>query len=347
MGGSGEALDRKVIYRLAENLRCAPIITLPSLSSPTSDYPLMVESTLSITDEQTIRRLDAALSEALTVITQFFVHASILKAQKHQAAKRCYLEWVDTMRRSDRLLEGILHLGGRPSSREPMHLELGRTPRRIFELDIALAERWLARLETTAADCACGGLDETTSMLRELLDAESVSLEWRRSQGDELADNGDTDTSSPSIDASLIEALDNVLRAELSAITQVYYHSRLLEAWGARKPSAFLAKETWEKTWRSLELTERLLAAGGYPTEDGHGELHIGRNIGEIVDRDREFVDSQLAALDAALEHCDAALHPQIHDLLSRMRIGEQNHADWIAAQTEEIASRDTDDFRA
>jgi bacterioferritin len=290
--------------------------------------------------EQAVGRLAAALSEALTVITQLFLHASILKAREHPLAGRCYREWVETMRRSDRLLEGILDLGGRPSSRKATRLELGRAPRRIFELDIARAERWVALLETTAADCGAAGSDEIASMLRELRDAESVSLDWRRSQRDELADDVQPVTSSPSIDGSLIEALDDVLRAELSAITQVYYHGLLFEAWGAREFGAFLANETWEKTWRSLELTERLLATGAYPTDDGHGELHIGSNIGEIFDRDREFADAQLVALDTALQRCDAALHPEIHDLLSRMRVGEQGHADWIAAQTEGIARR-------
>jgi bacterioferritin len=297
--------------------------------------------------EQIVGRLDAALSEALTVITQLFLHASILKAQEHPLAKRCYQEWVEIMRRSDRLLEGILDLGGRPSSRIATRLELGRVPRRIFELDIARAKRWVALLEATAAECVSAGAHETASMLRELLDAESVSLAWRRSQRDELPDSRDAVTSSPSIDGALTEALDNVLRAELSAITQVYYHGQLFEAWGAEELGAFLANETWEKTWRSLELTERLLATGAYPTKDEHGELRIGRDIGEILDRDRDLVDAQLAALDTALERCDATLHPEIHDLLSRMRVGEQRHADWIAAQTEEITSRDAADFRA
>ena len=293
--------------------------------------------------QQTVGRLDAALSDALTVITQFFLHASILKAREHPLARRCYQEWVETMRRSDRLLEAIVDLGGRPSSRKATRLELGRAPRRIFELDIARAERWVALLESTAADCASTGSDETASMLRELLDAESVSLDWRRSQRDELADHGEAVTCSPCVDGALTAALDNVLRAELSAITQVYYHGQLFEAWGAEELGAFLANETWEKTWRSLELTERLLATGAYPTEDEHGELRIGRDIGEILDRDGELVDAQLAALDTALERCDATLHPEIHDLLSRMRVGEQRHADWIAAQTEGIARRGAD----
>ena len=133
-----------------------------------------------------------------------------------------------------------------------------------------------------------------------------------------------------------------MLRAELSAITQIYYHGQLFEAWGTEKLGEFLAKETWEKTWRSLDLTERLLATGGHPAEDGHGQLRIGRDVGEILDRDREFVDSQLAALDTALERCDSARNPEIHDLLSRIQVGEQQHADWIAAQIDEIARRQT-----
>jgi bacterioferritin len=296
--------------------------------------------------DPTVAHLGAALSESLAVITQLFLHASILKAQGHPLAPRYYQEWVEMMRRSDNLLQGILALGGRPSSRESARLDLGREARRILELDITLGERWVATLGATAANCAAEGSDQTASMLRELLDAESASLDWRRSQRDEFANGGDESAPSPSADGALVDALNDVLRAELSAITQAYYHGQLFEAWGAEKLAEFMAKETWEKTWRSLDLTKGLLAAGGHPAEDGHGQLRIGRDVGEILDRDREFVDSQLAALDTALERCDSARNPKIHDLLSRMRAGEQQHADWIATQVDEIAHRGTDDFR-
>ena len=296
--------------------------------------------------DATAEHLVATLSEALAVITQLFMHASILKAEGHPLAPRYYKEWVETMRRSDNLLEGILALGARPSSREPTRLNLGREPRRIFELDIALGERWVGSLEVAARGCAAEGSDETASMLREVLDVESASLDWRRSQLGELADGSDEPALSPSVDCALIEALDDVLRPELSAITQVYYHGQLFEAWGAEKLAEFMAKETWVKTWISLELTERLLATGGYPAEDGHGELRIGRDVGEILDLDRELVDSQLTALDTALGRCDSARSPEIHDLLSRRRAGEQTHRDWIAAQIDDIALRGTKDSR-
>lgn len=292
--------------------------------------------------DPTVARLDAALSEALTVITQFFLHASILKADGHALAPRYYQEWVETMIRSDNLLQGILGLGGRPSSCEPTRLNLGRNPRRILELDIALGERWVAVLEAAAADCAAEGSGETASMLENLSEAESTALDWRRSQLGELADRGDAPAASPSVDGALIGALNDVLRAELSAITQVYYHGQLFEVWGTSKLAEFMAKETWEKTWRSLELTERLLAAGGSLAEDGHCELRIGHAVHDVLGRDREFVDSQLAALETALERCNSARNPEIHDLLSRMKAGERNHAVWIATQLDEIACRRT-----
>jgi bacterioferritin len=211
-------------------------------------------------------------------------------------------------------------------------LNLGREPRRIFELDIALGERWITILEATAADCAAEGSSETVSMLRELLDAENASLDWRRSQQNELS-NG-SDAPSPSVDGELMEALNGVLRAELSAITQAYYHGMLFEAWGAEKLGEFMAKETWEKTRRSLELTKCMLATGAHPTEDGHGQLRIGSNVDEIFDLDRQFVESQLAALNGTLKRCDSKRYPEIHDLLLQVQAGEQKHADWIAAQT-------------
>lgn len=78
------------------------------------------------------------------------------------------------MRGSDRLLEGLIALGGRPSSRRPPRLHLEREPRRILEIDIALRERWVALLEATAAACAAEGSDGNAPTLVQLLETERV-----------------------------------------------------------------------------------------------------------------------------------------------------------------------------
>ena len=56
----------------------------------------------------------------------------------------------------------------------------------------------------------------------------------------------------------------------------------------------------------------------------------------------RDQTEETVGRLDTALERCDVTLHPEIQDLLSRMRVGEQRHADWIAAQIEGIARSDS-----
>lgn len=83
-----------------------------------------------------------------------------------------------------------------------------------------------------------------------------------------------------------------------------------------------------------------MLNTGANPTEDGHDRLQIGRDVEEILDFDREYVGSQLTALDTALARCSLARNPEIHDLLSRIQMGEQKHADWIATQIDAISVR-------
>ena len=131
---------------------------------------------------QDVLKVELVGAEALTLITQLFVHASILKVRHPALGKRCYEEWVETMRRSDRLLDAILALGGRPSSRVATTLSFSEDPIGIFEADITLAEHWVTHLENTAA--AISG--SATSTLSELIDAERASLDWRRQQRDNL-----------------------------------------------------------------------------------------------------------------------------------------------------------------
>ena len=282
---------------------------------------------------QTIQLLNAALAEALTVITQFFLHAAILKARRHEVAERCYKEWVATMERSDRLLDGILALGGAPTSREPSGLDLDHRPRRIFENDIVLTERWIELLKQTVASVEAVGSYDAPAILDQLIEAESASLEWRRHQLDTVTSEIEDEPLEPTVDANLGDVLDRVLRSELSSITQAYYHGRLFEAWGAKEAAAFMADETWAKTWRSLELTEHMLSIGRMPSSEAHGTVVIGENLANALSCDGAWLDAQIALLQMAIDQCDADQHPATHDLLSRMQEGERLHADWINAQ--------------
>ena len=87
----------------------------------------------------------------------------------------------------------------------------------------------------------------------------------------------------------------------------------------------------------AVQLVRQRVAEGvervGSIERDGP-DVRIGRDVEEILALDGELVAAQLRALGTALDRCDAARTPELHDLLSRMRVGEQRHADWIAAQS-------------
>jgi bacterioferritin len=105
-------------------------------------------------DPKVVEFLNTQLTNELTAINQYFLHARILrhwgvtKFGKHE-----YDESIEEMRHADWLIERILFLGGLPNVQRLNQVLVGQSVKEILEADQRLEEKALADLREGIAYC--------------------------------------------------------------------------------------------------------------------------------------------------------------------------------------------------
>lgn len=134
-------------------------------------------------DKQVVALLQRLLTDELTAIHQYYVHAKIYEdrglAKLHgtqlAAAK-------DEMRHADRLIARILFLEGLPEVGTIGKVKVARDTERMLGNDLALEHAGIANYRKGIAAAAKHGDTGTEQLLRELLVNEEGHVDWIETQ---------------------------------------------------------------------------------------------------------------------------------------------------------------------
>jgi len=82
-------------------------------------------------------------------------------------------------------------------------------------------------------------------------------------------------------DPQIIEALNEVLTAELTAINQYYIHAKMCQNWGYKKLYAWKRKESIEEMKDADLVIDRILYLDGVPNMQRYNPVRVGENAVE------------------------------------------------------------------
>ena len=105
-------------------------------------------------DPKVVEFLNTALTNELTAINQYFLHARMLdnwgvtKLGKHE-----YAESIEEMRHADRLIERVLFLGGLPNVQRLNSILIGQSVEEVLKCDQKLEEKAINDLREAIAYC--------------------------------------------------------------------------------------------------------------------------------------------------------------------------------------------------
>ena len=80
-------------------------------------------------------------------------------------------------------------------------------------------------------------------------------------------------------DAEIIEALNEILTAELTAINQYFIHAKMRENWGFPRLAAVARKESIEEMEDADKIIERILYLDGVPNLQRYNPVMVGENV--------------------------------------------------------------------
>jgi bacterioferritin len=137
----------------------------------------------------------------------------------------------------------------------------------------------------------------------------------------------------PKGDAQVIELLNEILSAELTAINQYYVHYKMCENWGLARLAKKKREESIEEMHDADRLIERILYLGGTPNMQRLFPVRVGEDAIE-----QHKLDLQLEVEAAQRYNRGVALAREKGDngtkeLLEHNLKGEESSIDWLEAQ--------------
>src|ERR1700722_5354166 len=95
-------------------------------------------------DPKVVEHLNTQLTNELTAINQYFLHARTLQHWGvTKLGKQEYDESIDEMKHADRLIQRILFLDGLPNVQRLDPIQVGEDVEQILKADMALEEKAL------------------------------------------------------------------------------------------------------------------------------------------------------------------------------------------------------------
>ncbi|MEO6323888.1 MAG: bacterioferritin [Thermoanaerobaculia bacterium] len=138
-------------------------------------------------------------------------------------------------------------------------------------------------------------------------------------------------------DAEVIEILNDVLTAELTAVNQYFIHAKMCANWHYMRLAAHSRHESIEEMKHAETLIDRILYLDGTPNMQRYFKINVGQNVPEQHQFDLEVERTAVERLNKGLEICRAKGDNGSRLLLETILEEEEEHIDWLEAQLHQI----------
>ena len=136
-------------------------------------------------------------------------------------------------------------------------------------------------------------------------------------------------------DPEIIELLNEILTAELTAINQYFIHAKMTANWGYERLAEHNREESIDEMKHADAVIERILFLEGVPNMQRLSPVRVGETVPEQFDLD---LDTELAAvkrLNDAIAACVAAGDNTTRALFETILESEEDSVDWLETQIE------------
>jgi bacterioferritin len=131
----------------------------------------------------------------------------------------------------------------------------------------------------------------------------------------------------------VIEALNDVLTAELTAINQYFVHAKMCTNWGYKKLAAKKREESIEEMKHADEVIERILFLDGVPNMQRLYPVRVGEDPIEQHRLDLAVETEAHTRLNKAIALAVAKADNGTRELLEKILKSEEDSIDWLEAQ--------------
>jgi bacterioferritin len=134
-------------------------------------------------------------------------------------------------------------------------------------------------------------------------------------------------------DSKIIAILNEVLKAELTAINQYFLHAEMCENWGYQRMAKHTRKESIEEMQHAEILMERILYLDGTPNMSDYFKINIGQTLKQQLQNDLDLEYNAVKRLNDGIKQSVAAGDNGSRELMEKILVDEEHHIDWLEGQ--------------
>lgn len=133
--------------------------------------------------------------------------------------------------------------------------------------------------------------------------------------------------------SKVLEALNEALSEELTAINQYFLHAEMCDNWGYGKLAAFIKKESIDEMKHAEKLIERILFLDGSANMSKYRKLNAGQTVPEMLEHDLRLELDAVAMYNGLIAVAIEAKDHGTAELLKQLLKDEEGHVDALEAQ--------------
>ena len=134
-------------------------------------------------------------------------------------------------------------------------------------------------------------------------------------------------------DPKIIEALNDVLTAELTAINQYFCHAKLCADWGYERLATYIRKESIEEMQHADSVMDRIIYFDAIPNMQRLYPVKIGETVPEQFQADLELEYAAVDRLNKGVALCRELGDNGTRELFDKILVDEEEHVDWLESQ--------------
>ena len=145
----------------------------------------------------------------------------------------------------------------------------------------------------------------------------------------------------------IIELLNEVLTAELTAINQYFLHAKIMDDWGYKRLAEHTRHESIDEMKHADIVTDRILLFDGLPNYQRYFPLRIGETVPEMFEADLQLEYTAVERLNRAIAAAVAAGDNGSRELFEQILVSEEDHIDWLETQLSTIEQIGVENYLA
>ena len=131
----------------------------------------------------------------------------------------------------------------------------------------------------------------------------------------------------------VIQVLQDVLCAELTAVNQYFVHARMCENWGYRKLAEHTRKESIEEMQHAQLIIDRILYFDGAPNMQKYMKINVGRSVPDQFQADLDVEYQAVPRLNKGIEVARNLGDNGTRAVLEAILKDEEEHVEFLEAQ--------------